>query len=216
MSAATANPNNFEYVARPRLPVVGEAIIASGWLLTIALLNLFYAISVLAGSHIFITTASWLVGDTRPEGWLMLIVALIQLAAAPGVLLGKLGALGGRVALRRRPRRGGDHVLRGFAGHRDRSPADRYDSVHLPAERREERSGLDKLMATGKDKLSKLLDQFKEEPRGAWLTEDAPQEAIPEHAMDSIAAMRLVDAGARRRGNPGAEPGDLRHHLDGA
>ena len=48
-------------------------------------------------------------------------------------------------------------------------------------------------MATGKDKLSKLLDQFKEEPRGAWLTEDAPQEAIPEHAMDSIAAMRLVE-----------------------
>ena len=93
MHAATANPNNFEYTARPRLPVVGEALVASGWLLTIGLLNLFYAISVLAGSHIFITTASWLVGDTRPEGWLMLIVALIQLAAAPGVLLGKLGAL---------------------------------------------------------------------------------------------------------------------------
>jgi hypothetical protein len=90
---ATANPNNFEYVARPRLPVVGEAIIASGWLLTIALLNLFYAISVLAGSHIFITTASWLVGDSRPEGWLMLIVSLIQLAAAPAVLLGRLGAV---------------------------------------------------------------------------------------------------------------------------
>lgn len=91
--AATANPNNFKYIARPRLPVMGEAIIASGWLATIGLLNLFYAISVLAGSHIFITTASWLVGDTRPEGWLMLIVAMIQLAAAPGVLLGKLGAL---------------------------------------------------------------------------------------------------------------------------
>ena len=93
MHAATANPNNFEYTARPRIPVVAEAALPSGWLLTIGLLNLFYAISVLAGSHIFITTASWLVGDTRPEGWLMLIVALIQLAAAPGVLLMKLGAL---------------------------------------------------------------------------------------------------------------------------
>jgi hypothetical protein len=72
---------------------VGEAVFASGWLLTIGLLNLFYAISVLAGSHIFITTASWLVGDTRPEGWLMLVVALIQMAAAPGVLLGRLGAV---------------------------------------------------------------------------------------------------------------------------
>ena len=89
----TANPNNFEFVARPRLPVVGEALLASGWLLTIGLLNLSYAISVLAGSHIFITTASWLVGDTRPEGWLMLVVALVQLAAAPGVLLARLGAV---------------------------------------------------------------------------------------------------------------------------
>ena len=88
----TANPNNFKYVARPGSLVVGEAL-ASGWLLTIGLLNLFYAISVLAGSHIFITTASWLVGDAQPEGWLMLVVALVQLAAAPGVLLARLGAV---------------------------------------------------------------------------------------------------------------------------
>jgi hypothetical protein len=93
LQTARANPDNFEYTARPRIPVVAEAVIPSGWLLTIGLLNLFYAISVLAGSHIFITTASWLVGDTRPEGWLMLIVAVIQMAAAPGVLLMKLGAL---------------------------------------------------------------------------------------------------------------------------
>ena len=92
MQTATANANNFEYVARPRIPVVAEALIPAGWLLTIGLLNLFYAISVLAGSHIFITTASWLVGDTRPEGWLVMVVSLAQLAAAPGVLLGRLGA----------------------------------------------------------------------------------------------------------------------------
>ena len=47
-------------------------------------------------------------------------------------------------------------------------------------------------MASSDDKLSKLLDQFKEEPRGAWLVADAPQETIPENAMDPIAAMRLV------------------------
>ena len=93
MPSATANPNNFEYTARPRLPVVAEALAASGWLLTIGLLNLFYAIAVLADSHIFITTASWLVGDSRPEGWLMLVVALIQLIAAPGVLMGRWWAL---------------------------------------------------------------------------------------------------------------------------
>ena len=93
MQTAAVNPNNFKYVARPRLPVVAEAVFASGWLLTIGLLNLFYAISVLAGSHIFITTASWLVGDSRPEGWLMLVVSLVQLAAAPAVLFARLGAI---------------------------------------------------------------------------------------------------------------------------
>ena len=70
-------------------------------------------------------------------------------------------------------------------------------------------------MATGKDKLAKMLDQFKEEPRGAWLVEDAPREAIP-GAMDSVAAMRLVSSRSWplrecRRGNQ-----VLRHHLDGA
>ena len=60
LQTATTNPNNFKYTARPRLPVVGEALLASGWLLAIGVLNLFYAISVIAGSTIFITTASWL------------------------------------------------------------------------------------------------------------------------------------------------------------
>ena len=93
LQTATTNPNNFKYTARSRLPVVGEALLASGWLLAIGVLNLFYAISVIAGSTIFITTASWLVGDTRPWGWLMLAVGLIQLMAALGVLMGRAWAL---------------------------------------------------------------------------------------------------------------------------
>ena len=71
-------------------------------------------------------------------------------------------------------------------------------------------------MATGKDKLRKLLDQFKDEPRGAWLTEDAPQDAIPENAMNSDRRDAPGRAGAGRRGDPRAQPGHLRHHLDGA
>jgi hypothetical protein len=92
MSANTHlyNPNNFKYVTRPRFPGVGARVAVAGWLLLIALLNLFYAISVIAGSDIFITTASWLVGDARPWGGLMLIVALIQLATVPAVLLGRM------------------------------------------------------------------------------------------------------------------------------
>lgn len=93
LQTATTNPNKFKYTARPRLPVVGEALLASSWLLAIGVLNLFYAISVIAGSTIFITTASWLVGDAQPWGWLMLAVGLIQLMAAPGVLMGRWWAL---------------------------------------------------------------------------------------------------------------------------
>src|SRR5919204_6003086 len=93
MYGSANNPNNFEYVARPRMPVVGEVLFASTWLLVIGLLNLFYGISVLAGSHIFITTAAWLVGDTRPEGWLWVIVSVLQLGAAGGLLLGRSWAI---------------------------------------------------------------------------------------------------------------------------
>jgi len=93
VQTATTNPNNFEYVARPRLPVVGEVLVASGWVFAIGVLNLFYAISVIADSTIFITTASWLVGDARPWGWLMLVVGLVQMMAALGVLMGRSWAL---------------------------------------------------------------------------------------------------------------------------
>jgi hypothetical protein len=86
MNAARAQPNNFKYTPRADLGDIGALLLAATWMLLIGFLNLFYAISVIAGSEIFITTASWLVGDARPWGWLMLIVSLVQLAAAAGIL----------------------------------------------------------------------------------------------------------------------------------
>ena len=90
---ATAEPNNFRYTPHQDLTGVGVLFFAASWLLVIGLLNLFYAISVIAGSEIFITTAGWLVGDARPWGWLMLIVGLVQLVAAGGILAGRRWAL---------------------------------------------------------------------------------------------------------------------------
>lgn len=92
MSANTHlyTPNNFKYSTRPRFPGLGARVVVAGWLGLIGVLNLFYAIAVIAGSDIFITTASWLVGDARPWGWLMLVVALIQLASVPAVALGRI------------------------------------------------------------------------------------------------------------------------------
>ncbi len=88
MPTQAYQPNNFRFIERPQLGTIGERLTVAGWLGLIGLLNLFYAIAVIAGSDIFITTASWLVGDARPWGWLMLIVALIQLAAVPAAALG--------------------------------------------------------------------------------------------------------------------------------
>ena len=51
---------------------------------------------------------------------------------------------------------------------------------------------------------------------GAWITEGAPDDAIPEEPMAPIAAMRLVGEELAVEGIPGAQPGHLRHHLDGA
>ena len=90
---ATAQRNNFVYAPRPDLSAAGVLLFAASWMLAIGLLNLFYAISVIADSEIFITTAGWLVGDARPWGWLMLIVGLIQLVAAGGILAGRRWAL---------------------------------------------------------------------------------------------------------------------------
>ena len=89
MNNTVWNPTNFEYTERPRYPRIGQLVFAGSWLLVIGLLDLLYAISVIEGSEIFITTASWLVGDTHPPGWLMLLVAMVQLAAAPAVWLGR-------------------------------------------------------------------------------------------------------------------------------
>jgi hypothetical protein len=88
MSVARAQPNNFKYTQPPRPPEVGPLVFAGAWLLIISLLNIFYAISVIAGSKIFITEAAWLVGDARPWGGLMLVVGLIQLGAVMAVFRG--------------------------------------------------------------------------------------------------------------------------------
>ena len=93
MTGHLYEPNNFRYVERPRFPGVGARLAVAGWRGLIGVLNLFYAIAVIAGSDIFITTASWLVGDARPWGGLMLVIALIQLAAAPAVAFGKRPAI---------------------------------------------------------------------------------------------------------------------------
>jgi hypothetical protein len=79
---------NFKYQPHPDMAGAGLLAFAGGAVLLLGLLNLFYAIAVIAGSHIFITHAAWLLGDARPWGWFMLIVALVQLSAPVSIWLG--------------------------------------------------------------------------------------------------------------------------------
>jgi hypothetical protein len=79
---------NFRYRSSPDVMGMGLLVFAGSMVGLLGLLNLFYAISVLAGSHIFITHAAWLVGDATPAGWIILVVALIQLSAVPSIFLG--------------------------------------------------------------------------------------------------------------------------------
>jgi hypothetical protein len=67
---------------------MGLLVFAASMVGLLGLLNLFYAISVVAGSQIFITHASWLIGDAHPAGWIILVVALIQLSASISIILG--------------------------------------------------------------------------------------------------------------------------------
>ena len=89
----TDQPNNFVYTPRPSLPAVVPLILPGTWLLVIGALNLFYGISVIAGSHIFITAAAWLTDDAQPWGGLMVVVGLIQMASAPAVFLFRAWAI---------------------------------------------------------------------------------------------------------------------------
>ena len=88
MAYQPAGPDNFKYHRHPDVAGIGALAFAGSMVLLLGLLNLFYAISVIAGSKIFITHAAWLVGDARPWGWLVLIVALIQLSAPLSIWLG--------------------------------------------------------------------------------------------------------------------------------
>ena len=79
---------NFRYRSQPDIMGVGLLLFAGSMVGLLGLLNLFYAIAVLAGSQIFITHAAWLIGDAHSAGWIILIVALIQLSAPISIWLG--------------------------------------------------------------------------------------------------------------------------------
>jgi len=50
--------------------------------------NMIYGIAAIANSHVFTANAHYVIGDLRAWGWVTLIIAVLQLAAAAGILAG--------------------------------------------------------------------------------------------------------------------------------
>jgi hypothetical protein len=66
----------------------GLVVFASVLLLVIGCFNLIHGIAAIANSHVFTANAHYVFGNLRAWGWITLILAVLQLAAAAGVLAG--------------------------------------------------------------------------------------------------------------------------------
>ena len=66
----------------------GMVVFASVLMLIIGFFNMLYGIAAIANSHVFVANAHYVIGDLRAWGWVTLIIAVLQLFAAGGVLMG--------------------------------------------------------------------------------------------------------------------------------
>jgi hypothetical protein len=66
----------------------GLLVFASVLLAVIGFFNMIYGISAIAKSHVFVFNQRYVFGDLRVWGWVTLILAVLQLIAAAGVLMG--------------------------------------------------------------------------------------------------------------------------------
>lgn len=66
----------------------GMVVFASVLMLIIGFFNMLYGIAAIANSHVFVANAHYVIGDLRAWGWITLVIAVLQLIAAGGVLMG--------------------------------------------------------------------------------------------------------------------------------
>jgi hypothetical protein len=77
----------------------GMVIFASVLLFVVGTFNLIDGIAAIANSHVFIGNATYVLGDLRSWGWVVLILGVLQMLAAAGVLAGNQVARWTGVAL---------------------------------------------------------------------------------------------------------------------
>jgi hypothetical protein len=66
----------------------GLVFFAAILLLMVGFFNMIYGIAAIANSHVFVANVHYVVGNLRAWGWITLIIAVLQLAAAAGILAG--------------------------------------------------------------------------------------------------------------------------------
>jgi hypothetical protein len=66
----------------------GLVFFAAILLLVIGLFNVIYGIAAISSSHVFTANAHYVIGDLRAWGWTTLILAILQLAASGGIMMG--------------------------------------------------------------------------------------------------------------------------------
>ena len=67
---------------------LGLVIFASAVLAMVGFFNMIYGIAAIANSHVFVANAHYVFGDLRLWGWITLVIAVLQLLAAAGVVMG--------------------------------------------------------------------------------------------------------------------------------
>jgi hypothetical protein len=88
MSTATIKPAGSTGGRHAEGRGYGLVFFASILLLIVGFFNMIYGIAAIANSHVFVANAHYVFGDLRAWGWVTLIIAVLQLAAAAGVLAG--------------------------------------------------------------------------------------------------------------------------------
>jgi hypothetical protein len=99
MTSATVRPTGGADSGYTETRGYGLVVFASILLMVIALFNVVYGLTAIARSHVFVANAHYVFGDLRTWGWITLIIAILQFAAAIGVLFGNQLARWTAVAL---------------------------------------------------------------------------------------------------------------------
>jgi hypothetical protein len=88
MTSATARPASGAGGQYEEGRGYGLLFFASILLMMVGFFNLIYGIAAIVNSHVFVANAHYVFASLRAWGWITLILAILQLAAAVGILAG--------------------------------------------------------------------------------------------------------------------------------